>query len=571
MRSIPMKLESPAGVLALAAAVVLAAPLACGDLLEAPLAAGHPDDPTPRRGGTLRTASFADVRSLDPAGKLDALADQASRLIYAGLVDYDEEGRLFPDLADHWTVGDDGTTYRFVLRTGVAMQDGGEFTAEDVKRSAERALHPSAPNPFASYYEGIQGFDAFVAGTADHLEGIAVEGRYVVAFHLKEPDAAFLPLLAMPALRPVCASGGSRFSDAWLPCGAGPFKLEPGGWQPGSSLRIVRYDGYFRPGVPYLDAIEWTYSMQLVSQRFRFEDGDLDIIQNPTQADTARFLADPRWKPFGHFEADNEVWGEAMNTRMPPFDNVEVRRAVAAAVDRDHYVLTRPANMTPMTQLLPRGIDGYDPTLEGQHHDLGEALEHMRRAGYPFDPATGKGGWPKPIVYTLTENSSTVFTAQLLQQDLARIGVRLELHLVSWPAFLATTARPGGSAMSPALWTADYADPSALFDPLFETKAIGPEESTNVAFYSNPRYDDLVARARRTLEPAARRALYRAANEILCSDAPWAFSVGIHRFDLHQPYVRGYRPHPVWGLDLRHVFLDRPGTAWPAALDRGRP
>jgi ABC-type transport system substrate-binding protein len=568
MRSIPTTRELAAS-LALASLALVAGPVACGRPLAAPIAVGHGADASPSRGGTLHLASYTDIRNLDPAGSSDGLAQQVMPHLFAALVEHDRNGELVPDLASHWDVEDGGRTYRFVLRAGVRMHDGEELTAEDVKRSAERALHPSAPNTYAAYFAGITGYKSFTSNESAHLDGVVVEGRYTVSFHLDEPDAAFLSMLTMPALRPVCKTGGDRYVDTWLSCGAGPFRLEPGGWNRGTSLRIVRHDAYFRPGLPYLDAIEWTFNQQLLSQRFRFEDGDLDLLNTPTHADAVRFQADPRWKLFGFPQADNVVWGEAMNTRMPPFDNIEVRRAVAAAIDRTKYPLVRPTNMSTMTQLLPRSVPGYDPSFEGQRYDYAAALEHMRKAGYAYDPATGKGGWPDPIVYNLTESTVSVFTVQILQQQLARIGLHIVMRLMSWPAYLAITQRPGASAMSAQGWTMDYLDPSTFFDLLFSTSSIGAESSNNTAFYSNPRYDELVARARREGDFGRRKALYREANEILCDEAPWAFTYAQHDFVVHQPYVRGLYAHPVDPLAMREVWLDRAASAVERVLGGG--
>ncbi len=566
MRSILTTGELAPGLAATAFALVVG-PIACGQPLSAPLRAAHPEDAAPVRGGTLHLASYTDIRNLDPAGPSDTLGQQAVHQIFAGLIEYDHHGQLVPDLADHWDIEDDGRTYRFVLRQGVRMHDGEELTADDVKRSAERALHPSAPNPVASDFANISGYEAFTSSKAAHLTGVVVEGRYTVAFHLAERDAAFLPLLTMPTLRPVCKTAGERYVDTWLPCGAGPFRLEPGGWNRGASLRLVRHEGYFRPGLPYLDAIEWTLNQLLLSQRFRFEDGAIDILHDPTQADAVRFRADPRWKGLGAPEGDAIVWGESMNTRVPPFDNIEIRRAVASAIDRSAYVLVRPANMSPQTQLLPHNVPGFDPSLEGQRYDYAAALEHMRRAGYPYDPASGRGGWPESIPYVVTDYSVSFFTAQIAQQQLAKIGLRIALRLVSWPAYLAITQRAGASAMSAQGWAMDYLDASSFFEPLFSTGSIGPESSNNASFYSNPRYDELIARARREGDTAVRYALYREANALLCDEAPWAFTNGQHDFDVRQPYVRGFAAHPVEPLAAREI-LARPGDRRPEARAR---
>jgi ABC-type transport system substrate-binding protein len=553
------------GAVAIGAAVALTLVcLGCRGSLAAPIPAEHGDDAPPRRGGTLHLASFKDIRGLDPAGPTEGLAVQPIHLIFAGLVDFDDRGRVVPDLAERWDISDGGRVYRFVLHSGVLLHDGQELTADDVKRSVERALHWTTPDPDASYFEGIAGYSAYVAGAAEHLDGVVVEGRYIVAIHLTEPDATFLSVLALPALRPVCRSGGDRYVDTWQPCGAGPFKLMPGGWRRGTSLRLVRHDGYFRAGLPHLDSVEWAFNMQQLTQRFRFEAGELDFLHEISQADQARFARDPRWRPYGSTDADTQLYGESMNTTMPPFDNVEVRRAVAAAIDREHYRLLKPAYITPLDQPIPPDIPGYASDLPGQRYDYGAALDHMRKAGLPFDPVTGRGGWPEPIDYVVYDQGLLISTAQLLQQQLAKIGLRIEIRLVSWQTFLTLQRRKRGAAMSPGNWAMDYPDPSSFFEPLFTTGSIGPESTDNTAFYSNPRFDDLVGRARRELDEKQRLALYRQASAILCDEAPWAFTFSYHFVSERQPYVRGPLLHPVWVVDPTRVWIDRAESALDA-------
>jgi len=568
MRSIRAAYDALAAALGLSAILLLVLPAGCSRALSDPIPPVHDDEAAPRRGGTLRLASISDLRGLDPAGAVDGLSLGPVHLIFAGLVDYDEHARIVPELADHWSVEDGGRTYRFVLRTGVTMHDGTELTADDVKRSIERALHPSTPSQFASYFTGLVGYGAYANGEAEHLEGVVAEGRYDVRFRLQRPDATFPYLLALHAMRPTCKSAGYRYSDTWLPCGAGPFKLERGGWQPGTSLRLVRHPGYFRPGLPYLDAVEWTFNMQEPAQRMHFERGELDLVRDWTDITAARFAADPRWQKYGAVEGDNAMYGETMNTRVPPFDNVEVRRAVAAAIDREHYRLTGPARMRVLTQALPGSV-AVDPSYVGQRYDYAAALEHMRKAGYPYDPATGRGGWPDPIEYLLYDQGAVTLTAPLLQQDLARIGLRIRLKVVSFPTFLTLQQRAGAVAISLGSNLLDYPEPSAVFDGLFTTSSISPEGTQNTSFYSNPRFDELAAKAHLELDPERRRALYQEANAILCDEAPWAFTFGFHFYDVHQGYVRGFRPHPVWPLDVGSVWLDRTGDELERMLGGG--
>lgn len=553
-----------------AVSLVAAGAMACTQRLADPLPAAHSRDATPRRGGTIRIAAFSDPRSFDPATASDGLSAQVDELLYAGLIDYDVDMRLTPDLAERWEVADSGRTYRFFLREGARFHDGEEVTAEDVKRSAERALHPTTPDPFASVYEGIEGYADYAGNHADHLAGVVVEGRYVVAFRLTKPDATFLSTLVLPALRPVCRSAGDRYSDAWQPCGAGPFKLAA--FQRGTSARLVRHEGYFRPGEPYLDAVEWTFSMPVGTQRLKFEVGDLDILREQSTADLLRYENDARWRPFSEIEAETAVYGEGMNVEMPPFDNVEVRRAVAAAIDREHYRLLRPASLSVATQLIPPGVPGYDPAVTGQHYDYAAALEHMRRAGYAFDPASGRGGYPAHVEYLISPQGLFEYQAQVLKQELAKIGLRIDIRIASWPAYLAATHRRGRVPMAPQGWTMDYPDASDFYESLFTSGAINEEDSNNTSFYSNHEYDALVASARRELDPEARRRLYAKADDILCDEAPWAFTHFYHYYDVRQPYVRGYRPHPIWMEDVAHTWLDRPGPgrALASILGPGR-
>jgi ABC-type transport system substrate-binding protein len=364
--------------------------------------------------------------------------------------------------------------------------------------------------------------------------------------------------MAMPTLRPTCKSAGRRYSDGWLPCGAGPFRLEPGGWQRGTRLRLVRHDGYFRAGLPHLDGIEWIYNMQALPQRFRFEDGTLDLVHDLSQADQARFVADPRWRGLGAAEADVSVYGESMNTRLPPFDSVEIRRAVAAAIDREHFRALEPTNITPLTQAIPPDVPGYDPAFVGQRYDHAAALAHMAKAGFPYDPTTRTGGWPEPVEYLFYNEGAAPYSAQIVQQELAEIGIRLVLKAVSYSAFLAIRTDPTRAGMSFGSWGMDYPDPSSFFEPLFASAALAGDATNSSSFYSNPDLDRLLAQAHAELDPPARADLYRQANRIVCDDAPWAFTFVHHFYDLRQPYVHGFVAHPVWGLDVSRVWLDDP-------------
>ena len=541
---------------ALVAALLLAA--GCSERLPDPIPAAHPDDPTPRRGGAMRMASFADLRGLDPAVVSDAFAASIDAQIFAGLVDFDARGKVVPDLAERFDVSADGLSYAFELRRGVFMQDGEELTSADVVRSVQRAPHPDTPNSYASFYEAIEGFEAYTRGKAPHLSGVRAEGRYLVRVVLARPDAMFLPALGLPPVRPVCRSAGDRYDDAWAPCGAGPFKVAS--WDRGRQLVLARHEAYFKPGEPYVDRIVWTFGMNQVTQRYKLESGELDGDAELTLTDALRFHTDPRWAPFGIYENEAQVAAVNMNVEMPPFDRVEVRRAVAAAIDRDALRMLRTANVRATGRVLPPSIAGDDPTFPAQRYDLDAALAHMAKAGLAYDPKTGAGGWPETIPYLVTRQGLDEVMGQVLQQQLAKIGLRIELRLVSFPTFLSLTRRRRQVAISPQGWIQDFPDAGDFLEPVFTSAAINDEESNNTAFWSNARFDELVGKARREMDPARRASMYREAEAIVCDEAPWAPTYTYRIFAVHQPYVRGYEPNAVWVEDHRRTWVDRAGA-----------
>ncbi len=546
-----------AAVVLLGSIVAPASFVGCSNALPAPLAAESPADAAPRRGGILRMSSFGDIRGLDPANISDGLVSTLNQLLYAGLVDFDAHGAVVPRLAERFELSSDGLTYRFFLRKGVLFHDGTELGADDIKRTIERALHPSAPNPYASFYASIRGYDAYAAKKTESLEGVRVEGSHVVTITLVEPDATFLPLLAMQALRPVCKSAGARFTDTFHPCGAGPFKLPEGGWVRGQSVTLTRHDGYFEPGKPYLDGVVFTFGVTLSAAKYKLLHGELDTLRDLTHGDILAFQNDPRWASLGAYDRERQIMGEAMNTELPPFDNVEVRRAVAAAVDRRHYELVKPTTLRAANQPIPPGTPGFDSSVKGQEYDLAAALEHMKRAGYPYNPETKTGGYPSTIPYYTYRQGVSEYTAQVFAQEVAKIGLRIELRLVNYPTYLAQMGRRGKVPVGPWGWSEDYPDAIDFLESLFHTKGIADEDANNVSFYTSPSFDRLVDSAKRELDPERRKDLVSRAVAKLVEDAPFVFAYSVRFFDVHQAYVRNYHQHPVWARDVSFAWLDR--------------
>jgi len=555
--------------LLLAAAVLGLVMLARPPKIAGPIGSARPDA-TPARGGTLHLAMTVSVRTLDPAIAYDEATSPIEALLFARLVTWDAEGRVVPDLAERVELSEDGTRYTFVLRENVRFHDGAELRAADVVRSLERTLHPRTPCPAASHYASIKGFDAYRSGQSEHLEGLRAVGDRTVVMELSARDATFLSLLTLGFAAPVCPSMGATVDSQTPanPCGAGPFRLAS--FEPESGLRLVRHEGYYVPGKPYLDAIEWLTNVLPRTQRYRFEDGTIDVLREVSSGDAARYVADERWADLRAWSTKKATNGLFLNTEMAPFDLRSVRRAIAAAVDPS--VLPQiSTDIVENDRVLPPSVPGPDRSKRMRTHDLGRALEEMKSAGFAFDPATGKGGYPAEIEYITVPDSFQQQEAEVYAQQLAKIGVRLRIKLVPYATYLVLVSRRRTATMGSTGWAADFPDPANFFESVLSSKAIHDEGSLNVAFFADDELDRVLAEAHTESLFSRRMALYERAEEIVRDEAPWVPSTMSRSLELRQPYVRGYVPHPILTTPLADVWLDpaaRPGAS--ASLDGRR-
>jgi ABC-type transport system substrate-binding protein len=519
---------------------------------------------TTGHGGTLRVATYLNLRSLDPTLGYDEISTAIDNLVFPRLVGWSREGKIVPELAESVRVSEDGTTYTFELRPHVVFHDGAILGAGDVKRSLERLLARTTPSPGASNFSGIKGFAAYHAGKAAGLEGVRVVGERTVAIDIDAPDASFLARMTLVFAAPVCPSMGRAVDthSAALPCGAGPFRFVS--WDPERGIELARHDGFYDPEQGRLDRIIWSINVRPETQRFELEDGVLDYARDLTATDGATFRASPAWREHARWSPRLSTWGIALNTEIAPFDRVDVRRAVAHALDPSVLERVRP-DLVAVDRILPGELDAGNAAGTLRRHDGAAALEAMRAAGLAFDPATGRGGWPHEIEFVAVADSWDQMAGEIWQQQLARIGIRLRLRLATFAAVSTEVARRREVAMSTLGWNADFADPSNFFEPNLGSAAIADEGSSNVSFFSDPKLDALLARARTTLDPEARRALYAEAERIVADQAPWVPTNSSRTLEIWQPYLKGYAPSPLLPEDFRGVWIED-GTEREAML-----
>jgi peptide/nickel transport system substrate-binding protein len=551
----------PTRWIASAAALVAAAVLAGWVIANFPKAPIGPryvgaNHDTPQPGGTFIFAAGSNIHTLDPHFAYDTLSTAACRLLYDGLLDYDYDGNMIPSLAAKLPdVTDGGRVFRFKLRDGIRFHNGREIIAEDISWSMHRLLSERIGSPGYPFFKSIEGAPAYHTGQADHIKGIVVIDDKTIEFRLDEADQTFLNALAMPFAYPLAKEHVKELEEAEgrdavgrHPIGAGPFAFTR--WERGVQVELERFEDYWAPRArPDRMVFLENISSDVASARFR--NGDLDIIYRPSKVNRLFLRESEAWASYRSESPSASVFALGLNCELPPFDNAHVRRAVAFAIDRSKLERLDPGQVIAATQVLPPMLAPYDPELpERQVFDLERAKEEMRLAGLPDGPS-------EPIMLWV-RGEGEVRAAQLFQQDLKAIGIEIELKMVSFATYLKETGRPRVAQAAFTGWHQDFPDPSNFMDILFHSRSIHPENSENRSFYRNEKLDAILDRARPEVDRDTRLALYAEANAILADEAPWAFLYYPVDMFAWQPYVKGFRPHPVWLNEYRNIWLDLP-------------
>ena len=510
----------------------------------------------PQAGGTFIFSASSNIHTLDPHFAYDTLSTAACRLLYDGLLDYDYEGQMIPGLAAELpAVSDQGRVFRFTPRDGIKFHNGREVTAEDISWSMHRLLSERIGSPGYPFFKSIVGAPAYHAGEVDHIEGIVVVDDRTIEFRLDEADQTFLNALAMPFSYPLAREHVEELEQAEgvtavgrNPIGTGPFAFAR--WERGVQVEFDRFEEYWAPRARAEHMI-FLENIQADVASARFRNGDVDIVYRPSKVNRLFLRESEAWAPYRAEAPSPALYALGLNCELPPFDNVHVRRAVAYAIDRSKFERLDPGRAIAATQVLPPMLPPHDPNLPSrQVFDLDRAREEMRLAGFP-------DGLSEPVMLWV-RGESEVRVAQFFQQDLKEIGIEIELKMVSFATYLKETGKPRVAQAAFTGWHQDFPDPSNFMDILFHSRSIHPENSENRSFYRNPKLDAILDRARAEVDREVRLALYAEANEILAEEAPWAFLYYPVDMFAWQPYVKGFRPHPVWLNEYRNVWLDLP-------------
>src|SRR3990172_116559 len=347
--------------------------------------------PLPERvAGELRLAG-PDPLTLDPACTSDTSSAEYIMEIFSGLVAFDRDLTLIPDIAEKWDVSDDGTVYTFHIRRGVKFHDGSrQVTADDFKFSMERSLDPDTLSTVGKVYlDDIVGASEFAAGDADTVSGIEVVDDYTLRITIDAAKSYFLAKLTYPTAFVVDqrevgdSTCFSRSEGTLKPNGTGPFKLQE--WQLTQRIVLAPNSEYYLEPKPSLAKV--TYVLAGGSPLVMYENDEIDVTGvGINDIESIRDTSNPLNKEFTE-AASLDTYYIGFNTQEPPFDDPKVRRAFAMAIDKKVLSETVLKELVvPADGILPPGMPGFNDKLEGIPFDADEAQRLLEDAGGARSP-----------------------------------------------------------------------------------------------------------------------------------------------------------------------------------------
>lgn len=493
-------------------------------------------DPNAKAGGDIVITYKDDVATLDPAIGYDWQNWSMIKSIFDGLMDYvPGTTELRPGLAESYELSDDGLTYTFHLRPGVKFHNGREMTAEDVKYSLDRVTDPATQSPGAGFFGSIAGFDAMADGSAKSLSGVEVVDPATVRFTLSRPDATFLHVLALnfASVVPKEAVDEAGTDFGKQPVGTGAFKL--GEWTIGQRLVFEKNPDYWREGFPYLDSITFEVGQEPIVALLRLQNGEVDVPGDGIPpAKFVEVMGDPE-------QAARVVEGGqlhtgyiTLNVTTPPLDNVEVRRAINMAINKERITQIINGRAVPANQPLPPSMPGYTKDFQGYFHDAERAKELLAQAGFP-------DGFETELYVMNTDPNPRI--AQAIQQDLAQVGIKAQIQSLAQ----ANVIEAGGQGTAPMIWSggmgwiADFPDPSNFYGPILGC-AGAAEGGWNWAKYCNEDLDKKAAEADSIVDPAKAEERLKAWSDIymaVMEDAPWVPVFNEQRYTMKSPRMGG--------------------------------
>ncbi|MBY6186004.1 ABC transporter substrate-binding protein [Marinobacter hydrocarbonoclasticus] len=478
--------------------------------------------------------------------------DASAKQLYNRLLRFDPQNdHLVPDLATDWQVSADGLEVRFTLRQNVQFhttaqfQPSRPFNADDVVFSFQRVLDHDHPfhNIGGGRYPYFQS-----AGLTKQIRDVRrIDDRHVV-FELNYASASFLSELATDFAIILSAEYAAQLQADLTPerldldpVGTGPFKLT--GFQRHHFIRYQRHEQYWE-GPVALERLVYDITPHSTSRLIKLIGGDCDVAALPQISELSVIQQQDDLAVDTRPGLNVAYW--AFNTQKPPLDNPVVRRALSLAVDQRRILAAVYHNTAVASHgLLPPISWAYDPNNALPEYNPDKARRLLAQVGVEQLDMTI---WAMPVgrIY----NPNAIKTAELIQQDLAAIGVDSTIVSYDWTVFVDRLEYAEYDSVLIG-WSADTYDPDNFFTPLLSCEAL--VFGSNRARWCNPEFDALMRQARQTSDPDARKALYGQLEQILRQELPLFPLAHASRTLGRQRVWQGPMLHTTGGIDFSAV------------------
>ena len=488
-----------------------------------------------------------DPLTLDPALVFEVSSAGYVLEIFGGLVTIDRNLQIVPDIAETWTISDDGTVYTFTIRRDALFHDGRPVTAQDFKYSLDRtALLGRTQSVVAEAFLGdIVGAKDVIRGRAESITGVQVIDASTLQITIDAPKSFFIAKLTYSTAFVVDQQQVEANPRNWTrkPNGTGPYKLAE--WRVNERI-ILEANKRYHLGAPSVQRI--FFNLAGGSALTQYENNELDVSGIST-SDIERVLSNRDALSADYKTGPNlSLSYIAFNTDFPPFDDPKVRLAFALAIDREQISRVVLKGMQdPASSFMMPGLPGFNSNAALPTFDPEAARQALAESTY--------GSADNLPLITITEaggGASVGFSTQaIIEMWRNNLGVEVSIEQSEAATFFDDIDR-GRLQLWTVGWIMDYPDPENLLDLLFHSTS-----RKNDTAYSNPAYDALIEAARTEQDVERRLLLYQDAEAILIEDLPWVPMMFGRDHIVVQPYVIGYEPLPMLIPFLRYVSIEK--------------